>query len=219
MDCLTALGPFSSCDVSDALCKLIELNIIGHIPDVKLYTKSPIKVIGYAYTVEFVLSTNTEAPKPVKHQVDSAPSGSIIVIKSPKNAPNAVWGGLMTARAIQIGVSGVVIEGKFRDLQEILEMGFPVWAKGQSTMGAQPFSRVSTVGESVILGDDTDWPVLVRTGDIIVADEDGAVRIPIEYVGRVVEECHKRVASDQLCMQAIKNGSTIVEAFQKHRAK
>jgi regulator of RNase E activity RraA len=209
------LSAFSSCDVSDALGKL-GMEYTGHIQDIKLYT-SPTKIIGPAYTVEFVLSSNTTAPKPTKHQVDSAPPGSILVIKSPPNAPNAVWGGLMTARAQILGVKGAIIEGRFRDLQEIIEMKFPVWAKGQSTMGAAPFSRVASVGEPICLAEESICPVLVKTGDIVIADEDGVVRIPTDLVNKVVELCKLRTAMDAKCMEDVKNGISLVEAFARHR--
>lgn len=42
------------------------------------------------------------------------------------DALNAVWGGIMTARAQVLDVAGVVINGRCRDLQEIQELQFPV---------------------------------------------------------------------------------------------
>ncbi|KAJ3271362.1 hypothetical protein HDV01_006867 [Terramyces sp. JEL0728] len=221
MDTQTAISllePYASCDISDALCKLVNLNIIGHFPKAVPYSpKSPVRISGPAYTVEFVLASNTSAPKAKINHVDTAPPGSIIVIKAHREAPNAVWGGLMTARAKSVGVIGAVIDGNIRDVGEIREFDFPVWASGQSTMGAAPFCRPTRVTEPITVGEATAWPVVVKTGDIIVADEDGVVRVPIEHVELVAKECKVRVEMDKKCMADIKNGSTIVEAFSKHR--
>ncbi|KAJ3309828.1 hypothetical protein HDV04_005607 [Boothiomyces sp. JEL0838] len=215
---ISLLEPYSSCDISDALCKLIHLNIIGHFPRVVSYSpKTPVRIAGPAYTVEFVLTSNAAAPKAKMNHVDTAPPGSIIVIKAHRDAPNAVWGGLMTARAKSVGVKGAVIDGNIRDIAELHEFDFPVWASGQSTMGAAPFCRPTGVTEPITIGEATPWPVVVKTGDIIVADEDGVVRIPLEHVELVAKECKLRVEMDKKCMHDIKNGSTIVDAFAKHR--
>lgn len=212
------LAQFSSSDCSDALATFNDLKLLGHFPDVSLKSHSvPIKIVGPAYTVEFVFKSDTLAPSgPVNH-VDTCPKGSVIVMKSPKTAPNAVWGGLMTARAVQVGAIGVVIEGRFRDLAEIKDFGFPVWATGQSTMGASPLCRPSTVGMPITIAQDSLLPILVKTGDIIIADEDGVVRVPLELVDRVYEACVKRVATDDKCMIDIKSGASIVETFAKYR--
>jgi regulator of RNase E activity RraA len=214
---LDRLKPFSTCDLSDALAALPDLSPVGMIPDVIPYGPSE-KIIGLAYTTEFVLATEN-TPKPKVNHVDTCPSGSILVIKSPRLAPNAVWGGLMTARALQVGCRGVIVEGRIRDVSEIQEMKFPVWAKGLSTMGAAPISKVGKVGEPVTLASDTPWPVVVQTGDVIVADEDGVVRIPLDAIDRIVEYCEWRVDCDQKCMADIKAGKTIVETFAKHRTR
>jgi regulator of RNase E activity RraA len=210
---MNEIARFSSCDISDALAKLGK-EYTGHLSKIVPYTATK-RIVGPAYTAEFTL--DDVATKPSKHHVDSAPTNSIIVIKSPRDAPNAVWGGLMTARAQFIGVQGAVIEGYVRDIQEIREFQFPVWATGQSTMGAMPFSRLVTVDEPILLSQETICPVWVRTGDIIVADEDGVVSVPVDLVDRVVELCKVRTASDAKCMKEIQNGSTLAEAFAKHR--
>lgn len=114
----SALEPYSTCDISDALGKL---GIIGHLPDIVLKTASK-RICGPAHTVEFSLITSvavdsviakvktsnieigdTTAQVTTVHHVDSASPGSVIVIKTPPRAPNAVWGGLMSTRSKVIG--------------------------------------------------------------------------------------------------------------------
>jgi regulator of RNase E activity RraA len=211
---LCLLEGYSSCDISDAL-NALKLSP-GHIPNLNITSST--KLVCPAYTCEFGFA-NLNAPKAKVHHVDSCPSGHILIIKSPSTAPNAVWGGLMTARAKAVGCKGAIIDGLIRDSSEIRDMEFPVWARGRSTMGAAPICKVVSVGEDIILNGNTPWPVCIRTGDIVVADEDGAVVLSIERVQEVADYCAKRTAIDQRCMEDIKNGSTIVEAFAKHREK
>ncbi|KAJ3378243.1 hypothetical protein HDU92_007562 [Lobulomyces angularis] len=213
---------YSTGDISDALSKL---GIESYIPDIVI--KSPIqncqniKVVGFAHTIEMVLTNNTSAPKPMlitdKNHIDIAPPGSVIVIKSPKNAPNAVFGGLLGTRAKKIGVKGVVIEGRLRDLKELWDMEFPAFATGNSTMGAAPFSRVSTVGEPITLAADTIAPVVVKEGDIIVGDIDGVVRIPKDKLDKVLKILQFLTLQDEKVLQHILKGETLKNSFEKFR--
>ena len=123
----------------------------------------------------------------------------------------------MTARATQVGALGAIIDGRVRDLPEIEGMKFPVWAKGKSTMGAAPFCKLAEVGRPINLCDDTIFPVIVKTGDIIFADKEGVVRIPQTMVEQVIEKCKIRTAIDQKCMDSINQGNTIIETFAKFR--
>lgn len=124
------LSNFSSSDVSDALARLTP--DMAYIPAISLM--SPLdqttRICGPAYTAEFALLDHPAPPIQI-HHLDSAPSGSVVVYKVPREAPNAVWGGLMTTRAIHLGVVGVVVEGYIRDLNEHREIAFPVFASGK----------------------------------------------------------------------------------------
>ena len=76
-----------------------------------------------------VPASDKESPKPDQHFVDAIPEGSVVCISQPANTTNAVWGGLMTARAQVKGALGVIVDGRIRDLNEQREAGFPVRKK------------------------------------------------------------------------------------------
>lgn len=225
-DAAKLLSRFSSCELADALTKL---GIPGHIPNITLRSPNPYqassvstRIIGPAHTVECVPATDTISPRlppSIPHHVDVAPKDCIIVIKAPLSTPNAVWGGLMSQRASHLGCAGVVAEGRIRDLREHWELSFPVFSAGTSTLGASPFVRVSSVGQPITLGAQSGWPVLIRNGDMIVADVDGVVRIPIDRVEEIVQVAAKGVETDQKCMEDLRNGRSIVETFAEHRGK
>ncbi|KAI9003218.1 ribonuclease E inhibitor RraA/Dimethylmenaquinone methyltransferase [Gaertneriomyces semiglobifer] len=222
---VSLLSRFSSCELADALSKL---NIPCHIPNVtlrspNLYNPAALtrRIIGPAHTVEFVPATDTVSPRlpPNTHHVDCAPEGSVIVLKTPLTTPNAVWGGLMSARATALKSAGVVVEGNVRDLREHWDLDFPVFASGQSTLGAGPMLRASKIGSEVALGASSGWPVVVRAGDIIVGDIDGVVRVPLDMVEQVADFAAKGVAIDAKCAEDIKNGRSILDTFAEHRGK
>ncbi|KAH7916559.1 ribonuclease E inhibitor RraA/Dimethylmenaquinone methyltransferase [Hygrophoropsis aurantiaca] len=221
------LSPFSSCEISDALIKLGSPNG-GHIPDIHMLsptsTESQLRICAPAYTVQMVLASDKAAPKLSAHFVDTATPGSIIVIDAPPQTKNAVWGGLMTAGAQARDVVGVVISGRCRDLAEHRGAGFPVFARGHSTVGQSPFVRPSEVNVPLLIsaqgaGDAPDAfaPVKVEPGDWIIADEDGVVCVPKDIVDQVVELAKKGQEIDAKCMEDIRAGKGVQASFKKYR--
>ncbi|KAF8937927.1 RraA-like protein [Dissophora ornata] len=212
---------FASCDVADALLTL-KVPGAGYIPDIHLwspqYKAGNTRVFGPAYTVKMVPVSDTEAPKPNQHFVDAIPEGSVVCISQPANMVNAVWGGLMTARAQIKGALGVVVDGRIRDLNEQREAGFPVFAKATSIMGAGPFTRATTLNEPIEMQPNPNHPaVRIHAGDYIVADADGVVVIPKDLLAQVEAQCKKSTAVDDQCMGALKSGESIVATFKKYR--
>lgn len=205
----------------------------GFIPDIQMMSPSPNdlngqtkRICGFAYTVKMVRGDDIHAPKPTQHFVDAAPAGSIAVISVPPNIKSAAWGGLMTAGAQFRGVHGVVIDGRARDLIEHRAAGFPVFARGKSTLGQSPFTRPSELNVPITILPRPDFEtyyentfaaVEVHPGDYIVADIDGVVCIPPELLNSVLDGCRYSRAVDEKCMIDIQGGRSVQETFQHWR--
>ena len=69
------------------------------------------------------------------------------------------------------------------------------------------------------LASNTHWPVLVKTGDLILGDINGVVCIPIDRVSEVAHLCAQLALQDERCMEDIRSGKSIVDAFNEHRQK
>jgi regulator of RNase E activity RraA len=128
-----------------------------------------------------------------------------------------IRGGITSTRAKYLGVEGVVIEGNYRDIDELNVIGLPVFAKNCSTLGAGMFVKVSEVGKEIVFGADTEWPVTIKCGDIIVADSDGCVCVPLELVDEVVKICEELTIVDSYCLKSVQDGISIKETFAKYR--
>lgn len=99
----------------------------GFLDGLKMFSPGrPGKYFGPAVTVKMVEASDTTAPKPERHFADCNEAGSIMYIQQPKGLPSACWGGLMSTRAKYLGAEAVVIDGRFRDLEEHKELQFPV---------------------------------------------------------------------------------------------
>lgn len=132
----------------------------------------------------------------------------------------------MTAGAQARGAVGVVISGRCRDLAEHRAAGFPVFARGHSTLGQGTFVRPSAIDIPLVItpegveGSSGAFPSAeVLPGDWIIADEDGVVCVPQALVDQVVELATIGREIDARCMQDIKAGKGIQASFLKYRGK
>lgn len=131
----------------------------------------------------------------------------------------------MTTRAQSIGVQGVILDGRCRDLLEHRERKFPIWARGHSTLGQSPFTRPSELQIPLTIVDPTlpkgdEFPeITVHPGDLVLADLDGVVVVRPDVVEKVLELAGKGREVDAKCMEDLKNGKGIQETFKLHRGK
>lgn len=130
----------------------------------------------------------------------------------------------MSAGAQARSAIGVIISGRCRDLAEQRSLGFPVFARGHSTLGQSPFTRPSAVNIPILISSpdavsEVFPPVKVEPGDWMVGDEDGVVCVPRELESQVVELATRGRQVDDLCMEDIKAGKGIQASFKLHRGK
>lgn len=130
----------------------------------------------------------------------------------------------MTAGAQARGGTGVIISGRCRDLGEHRALGFPVFARGHSTVGQSPFARPSAVNIPITIspqgsGAGTFPSVTIQPGDWMIADEDGVVCVPRNLEEQVIELATKGREIDAKCLEDIKAGKGVGQSFKLHRGK
>ncbi|ORX58063.1 RraA-like protein [Hesseltinella vesiculosa] len=216
---IQALKKFSTCEIADAMLKLGQRPWGGYIPDIHMWSptfcQGDTRIIGPAFTVKLVKKEDT-APSLQGHFVDLATPGSVVVVSAPPDVKNACWGGLMSAGAMAKQCPGAIIDGRVRDLAEQRAMQFPIFAKSHSILPQGAFVRASEVQVPVTFEGSS---VVIHPGDIMVADLDGVVCVPVDLVDQVVESCEKYTAIDNQCMEAIQLGHGVKESFDKYRGK
>ena len=85
----------------------------------------------------------------------------------------ALWGGLMSTRALHLGAAGAILDGFVRDSKEILELGLPVASRGCYAQDQGPRGKVLDYDVPLTIGQ-----VRINPGDIIFADCDGVLCVP-----------------------------------------
>jgi regulator of RNase E activity RraA len=131
-----------------------------------LWTPVP-RIAGPAFTVRCPPGDNLM----LHAAIYRAGPGSIIVVES-GDVDYALAGGNVCAVAHRHGIAGFVLDGLIRDLGEVRDLGFPVFARGVIPKPGTK-NQVTLLGEPVRCGG-----VHVRPADLVVADEDGIVVVP-----------------------------------------
>jgi 4-hydroxy-4-methyl-2-oxoglutarate aldolase len=112
--------------------------------------------------------------------------GEVLVLTMPEPAPVAIVGDLLATQALARGVAAVLVDAAARDVEELVELGLPVWARFVSIRGATK-EAVGELDVPVVVGGQRIAP-----GDVVVLDADGAAVVPGDRVQRVLEASLER---------------------------
>lgn len=183
------------------------------------YQSGPAKICGPAHTVRMVHASDKTSPTPKVHFADSITEGSVVFISQPKGLISACWGGLMSTRATKLGAEGVVIDGRFRDINEHRELNIGLFARGISSLGSNTFTRSSEINSPVTYtnAEVENGEVVINPGDIIVGDADGVVAVPVDAVSDCIDLCRERFEIDQKTMECLQNGDEMGPTIKKLR--
>ena len=122
----------------------------------------------------------------------------------------ALWGELMSTRAIKLGAAGAVVDGYHRDTRGILRLGFPTFSYGAYAQDQAPRGKVIDFRVPLEIGE-----VRVMPGDIVFGDRDGVCVIPRAAEEEVFRKALEKVQKENLVGQAIEDGMSAQEAFKK----
>lgn len=201
---LERLSKLDVASVSDAMDKLgIPCGLLGLHPVV------PGKhICGRAFTVHYV--PNGVVKGNVGDFLDDVKPGEVVVIDNGGRLYCTVWGDIMTYVATKNGVSGTIIDGVCRDIPGIKENGYAIFTKSTYMVTGKDRVTVDHVNKPVSISG-----VRVCPGDIILADDTGAVCVPDSVAEKACEIAEGIEATEQKIIAAVKGGSTLKEARAK----
>jgi regulator of RNase E activity RraA len=122
----------------------------------------------------------------------------------------AVWGELMSTRAMTLGAAGAVIDGYTRDTRGILSLGFSTFAFGSYAQDQSPRGKVIDFRCPVEIGG-----VRVDPGDIVFGDIDGVCVVPRTAEREVFVRALAKARGEKQVQQAIQRGMSAQEAFDR----
>ena len=199
----------STTNISDALDSL---GLKGAIHGLRPTWEGCRKIAGNAITVRLI-PAGTIVPK--THlgiaAITAASAGDIIVVDNAGRADVSCWGGVLATGASLKGISGVVIDGAVRDIDDYAELGFSVYARG--TVVASARGRV--------IEDTTNIPVQccgvqVNPGDIVLVDRSGVVFVPQQSFDQVLEIAESLMAKEEAMCADLRAGMSSLDVDQKY---
>jgi len=186
-----AFSLVSTPNISDAMHKQ---GAMQEIRPVKL----GFHMVGRALTVRTI---DGDWAKPIE-AIDKAEKGQIIVVNV-NSGRTAIWGELATWSAKLKGLSGVVIDGAIRDLDDIVKMDFPIFSKYIASNAGEP-KGFGEIGAEITCGNQT-----VKNGDWIVGDDSGVVVVPQEIAQEIANRALDVKEHENRIREEIKSGGSL----------
>jgi 3-hexulose-6-phosphate synthase/6-phospho-3-hexuloisomerase len=172
---------------------------------IKIRTSSE-KFIGPALTVKLFPGDLVDCLDALR----VAEPGDVIVVDAHGETETSIWGGMMSGLCKVKGVVGAVVDGAIRDTDETRLIGFAVASRAivpRSTHS--PYSqRMEPIEINVPIH---CGGVLVRPGDIVIADEIGVVVVPLEDAPQVLEKAKAQAEAEEKTRNRISQGKTVEE--------
>ncbi|WP_346239220.1 RraA family protein [Niabella insulamsoli] len=204
--------------VGDILDRMGRLNQFLH-PEIKPIAGHMV-LIGRAYTVleadlseaVAIPSSNPALNKPfglMFEALDNMKPNDVYTCTGATSA-YALWGGLMSTRALQLKAAGALVNGYSRDTNELLNLNFPTFSKGTYAQDQGSRGRVIAYGIPITING-----VTINMGDIIFGDRDGVVVVPQNIADEAFSKAIEKSRGEKLVKKALEKGMSTVDAFDK----
>ncbi|MFN8721793.1 MAG: ribonuclease activity regulator RraA [Rhodospirillales bacterium] len=201
------------------LCTVLSLRGIARV---FMYGVSPLpgsrpRLVGRAFTMrsvsarEDMLARDRGQPPEVNLQrraAEECPAGSVLVIDCRGNAAGASGGLVLFERMRVRGCAGIVSDGGVRDAADIVETGFPVYAKAVCPPNSLVAHRFVDLQVPVTCGE-----VAVYPGDWIVGDHDGVVVVPADIAAAVADEAAAYEHKEEFIIRRIRAGHSVFGTY------
>ena len=201
------LSKLDSSAISDALDSLQLQGVVTSLKSVTVQEK----IYGRAVTVKLVPKGSQVSSS--RHlgtaAVESASKGDVIVIEHCQTDV-AGWGGNLSIAAKEREISGVVIDGACRDVDEMVDLGFPVYASAVVPTTARGRIVEQSFNEKIRIGD-----IEVQPGDLVLADRSGIVFFPSTQAEAVLNVAERIVEKEALMAKAIREGNPVSKVMGK----
>lgn len=143
--------------------------------------------------------------------VDSLKQDDVLICSTNGSTRICFWGELLSTAAQVRGARGAVIDGFIRDIRKIVEMRFPIFTTGISPVDSNGRGDVVAYNVPIECGG-----VTVNPGDIVFGDADGVVIIPQSIEKQVVEFALEKVRGENRTREALREGATLREVYDKY---
>ncbi len=205
-------------DTSNVADVLDNMNLLnqGLSPDFGFYPTTSTRLAGWAYTIRGQMTPGPQGGDPDKMKACQGLSAGEISVWSGDGQGICYFGELIALGMKERGCVGALVDGGVRDVRWIGEHQFPVCARYKSSVQSIGRWKVTACQVPVFLRGHDGGHVIVRPGDFVLADEDGAIVIPAEHVEPVLVEAERLTKIEQNIRKELATGLTLAEALKKY---
>ncbi|MCU1437590.1 MAG: dimethylmenaquinone methyltransferase [Naasia sp.] len=132
--------------------------------------------------------------------VEQCRPGDVLVVTTVSPSLDGSFGELFATALLQRGVRALVTTGGVRDVSDLRELGFAVWAGAQNAQGTVK-ATPGSVNVPIVVGG-----VTVHPGDAIVADDDGVLCVPRAQIDTALAASRSRVEKEAASRAAYQRG-------------
>jgi len=199
---IEAFMKLSSAIISDALDLA---GIHGTIEGLK--TQVPgLKMCGPAYTVRYTPASS--ALHRFADFMDDVPAGAVVAIDNGGRTDCSVWGDTLSLFASRHDFAGTIIDGVCRDIDGTRELNYPMFSRGTYMRTGKGRIGIESTQEPIILSG-----ITIRPGDVVFADDTGAVAVPKERIDEILAFALTIVRRDDAYAAAIETGVAMAEVW------
>jgi 4-hydroxy-4-methyl-2-oxoglutarate aldolase len=124
--------------------------------------------------------------------MDGLEPGEVLVLTMPEPEPVALVGELLATQAKGRGAAAILVDASVRDLEELRELGLPVWARWVRVRGADK-KVVGSLDEPVEVGG-----APIEPGDAVVLDADGVAVVARSRLDEVLAASRERAERERV---------------------
>lgn len=170
------------------------------------------RVVGTALPMraEVVEKVSDEAYEGLFSAFDLVEAGDVLVIATVDHT-SGIWGELLSVAARHEGAVGAVTNGLTRDVDQILDLDFPVFTGGFSPLDASGRQEIVEWGEPISIGN-----ALVTRGDWILGDSMGVIVVPAQIAEAALAAAEKKDSEESSVRDELERGEDIREVFRRH---
>ena len=123
----------------------------------------------------------------------------------------ALWGELMSARAMKCGAAGAVVNGYSRDTRGILALGFPCFSYGSYAQDQAPRGKVLDYRVPIEMNG-----ARINDGDMVIGDIDGVCVVPKDIENEVFSRALEKARGERIVLDRIQKGMRAKDAFDEY---
>ncbi|MDO0929478.1 RraA family protein [Streptomyces sp. TG1A-8] len=162
---------------------------------------------GPAFTVRYRPVEDDGTFRNAANYLDDVPPGSVVVVDNGGTAACTNWGSLLTSVALRREVAGTVVHGSVRDVRETRETGYPLFSTAVTMVSGKNRVVLDRTGVALDIAG-----TAVAPGDLVFADDNGALRIPAGLVDEVVRRAEAVERTERRIREAALDGARLDDA-------